>query len=282
MQSKESRRYEMLVRVRDFGQKHQHLFPESAVSGQAFAAVAASVDQLCEHVVSALETTRERNKVREEARAKLVEVLDAIVRTGRILAEEQPGTVNTFRLPKKRSDRLLVAIGRGFIRDAEALKASFMAHGMPATFVADLTGLVDRFEAALRDREESRSSKAAVNTGIAQALKTGVAAVRKLDVIIANQLKGDDSTLSAWERERRVEGVRGGRGGSATREPAPVPEATPTIVVAPAVGGGPASIAPSAVAPAALPVTPVPVAMPQPSAGESAKPAADAALKVAS
>ena len=48
----EMRRYGMLGRVRDFGQAHRDLFPESSVGGQAFATVAAAVAELSDHAVA--------------------------------------------------------------------------------------------------------------------------------------------------------------------------------------------------------------------------------------
>ena len=53
MNAVQSRRYEMLVRVRDFGDAHADLFQESSLAQQTFAAVA-EVVQLNAHTVSKL------------------------------------------------------------------------------------------------------------------------------------------------------------------------------------------------------------------------------------
>src|SRR5262245_43519759 len=47
----EMRRYNMLVRVRDFGQARRELFPEGSVGAQAFAAVTTAVSELGGHAV---------------------------------------------------------------------------------------------------------------------------------------------------------------------------------------------------------------------------------------
>ena len=56
MTNKETRRYEMLVRVRDFGEAHRDLFAKSTPGGEAFAAVADAVRQLSDHAVVRLST----------------------------------------------------------------------------------------------------------------------------------------------------------------------------------------------------------------------------------
>ncbi len=54
MNARDIRRYEMLVRVRDFGSAQSDLFPASTLGGQAFATVAASVAAVSQHVAAAL------------------------------------------------------------------------------------------------------------------------------------------------------------------------------------------------------------------------------------
>src|SRR5207244_8395793 len=46
MYERERRQYEMLVRVRDFGDRYGHLFPASSVAQRNFAAVARAVREL--------------------------------------------------------------------------------------------------------------------------------------------------------------------------------------------------------------------------------------------
>jgi hypothetical protein len=48
-----------------------------------------------------------------------------------------------FPMPNSVSDQTLLTTGRKFVRDAEPLRSQFLAHGMPASFVADLNALVD-------------------------------------------------------------------------------------------------------------------------------------------
>src|SRR5947208_627958 len=100
MTNKETRRYEMLVRVRDFGEAHRDLFAKSTPGGEAFAAVADAVRQLSDHAVVRLSTAQEGKEAKKEARAALLEQLTAIVETARAVASKAPGVDNVFTLPK--------------------------------------------------------------------------------------------------------------------------------------------------------------------------------------
>lgn len=231
----EMRRYAMLGRIRDFGQAHRDLFPASSVGGQAFATVAAAVAELGEHAVAKLSSVREGFRAKAEARLALIDRLEAIARTARAIAVDRPGFDDPFRLPRQQSNEALVTIARVFIQDAEATKDQFVAHGLAETFVADLQKRLETFEQTARDCDTGRNARVVAHAGIERALLAGLAAVRKLDVIVANQLQHDSTALAVWEVERRLEIGRRPRVTAPTIKSAPttqlpeppVPAATP-------------------------------------------------------
>ena len=75
---------------------------------------------------------------------------------------------------------------------------------MPATFVADLEGLIVAFEGALEARGASREERVAARTRRFEALAAAMDAVRGLDMIVANHLAADPVTQAVWKRERRI------------------------------------------------------------------------------
>ena len=87
MNAVQSRRYEMLVRVRDFGDAHADLFQESSLAQQTFAAVAEAVEQLNAHTVSKLSAAPGMTP-KVMARADLQDRLEAISQTARVIAEQ--------------------------------------------------------------------------------------------------------------------------------------------------------------------------------------------------
>ena len=52
MRTIEKRQYKMLTRVRDFGNTHRDLFPESSPGGQQFGVVAEAVKELSEQAMA--------------------------------------------------------------------------------------------------------------------------------------------------------------------------------------------------------------------------------------
>jgi hypothetical protein len=227
MNEDERRQYEMLVRVRDFGGGYGDLFPASSVARRNFAAVAAAVAELdaqeLAHMAASVSARAERKTMEREA---LLARLQAINQTARVLAEEAPGLDLHFEVPSPATDQMLLTTGRKFARDAEPLSSRFVAHGMAATFVADLRALVDSFERALRDQGAGREGRRAARARTRAALASGLAAVRSLDAIVTNHLRDDVVTRTVWERDRRIVHRERAKRTDAAPEPAPA-AATP-------------------------------------------------------
>lgn len=238
MNATETRQYGMLVRVRDFGKSYGHLFPESSVGRQTFAEVAAAVKELDAHALmhmTALVSASAGQKA--IARGALRDALQAISQTARVLANDAPGLDKQFELPRPATDQAMLTAGRKFARDVEPFAQPFIAHGMKTTFVDDLVALVDNLEHALTTRGMGRDERLAARASTKAAVSAGVAAVRRLNVIVTNALKNDDVTRTVWDSDRRV--AYPGR----ERGTAPTPETTPTAAAA----SVPAAASPSTV-----------------------------------
>jgi hypothetical protein len=153
MNAMERRQYEMLVRVRDFGTTYVDLFPEASVARDNFAAVEAAIRELdAQEVAHSAASVAGRAQRNSAARQVLADRLNAIAQTARVIRQDDSNLLQQFEVPAPATDPALITTGRKFARDAEGLSSQFIAHGMPVTFIADLTALVDSFESALRDR----------------------------------------------------------------------------------------------------------------------------------
>jgi hypothetical protein len=218
----ERRQYDMLVRVRDFGDRYGHLFPTSSVARQNFETVAAALTELdaqdLTHMAASVSARAHRKEIAREA---LLTRLQAISQTARVLAEDAPGLDLQFPMPTSVSDQTLLTTGRKFVRDAELLSSPFLAHGMPASFVADLNALVDGFERAVRDRGVGREARRAARVSTRAALASGRAAVRSLDAFVTNHLRDDEVTRTVWEQAHRVVYPDRAKRTEAAPEPAP-------------------------------------------------------------
>jgi len=205
MEAMQRRSYEMLVRVRDFGDTHARLFAADSVGRKQLATIADAVTELGTHASAKMTAARDGTTAKQQAREALVTSLEAVARTGRAIALDTPGLEDKFVIGKdNRSDQELITAGRTFAQDAEAFAAQFIAHRMPKTFIRDLAAVVDAFEGAIHDRQVKLEQHLAARTQIETTLAAAMTAVRKLDAIVANALHDDPVTMAVWERDRRV------------------------------------------------------------------------------
>ena len=143
MTSKETRTYEMLQRVREFGKARANRFPDDTEGGQAFASVAAAVAQVAAYDDAKTRSSERGTDAKAAAREALMDHLRTISRTARVIASKTPGFQDRFRIrTSKMADPAILSAGRVFADEAASVKDRFIAHGMADTFVADLNALV--------------------------------------------------------------------------------------------------------------------------------------------
>ena len=202
MNYREKRQYEMLVRVRNFGTAHRHLFPDTSSASAAFAAIAAELPQLEALDVAERVATHASRAVRKaSARKRLVEWLVRARNTTRALARTIPQLASHVDLPETMDDRLLVTVARRFESAITPHAEPFAAHGIA---IAELGALIEPFEIAVNDRGLRRGEKAQARARIIPSLTRALDALQTLDLTVPNHLAGDAVTLAAWKRERRL------------------------------------------------------------------------------
>jgi hypothetical protein len=230
MTNRQLHRYEMLVRVSEFGASHRERFPEPSLAGQAFAVIANAVGQLKDRAVAQLALRREGARARAAARAALLERLQSISRTARIIQEDDPSFPNTFHLPERASAQAVLTAARLFARDIEPVAKRFLDHAMPETMVGDLKSALATYEESIRRREVGKGESAAARAAIEATMDSALVAVRRLDVIIANQMRDDAVIIAEWERDRHVSYARRHPAPEMPVDPATEPVAPPAVI----------------------------------------------------
>ncbi len=223
MKNTDARRYEMLVRVRDFGESHRDVFPASGPGGQAFEALSAIVQQVGKEAVSKLQASREGRRAKDAAREAVLASLETMVRCARVIARESPGFGEEFQLGRQRSNQALLTTGRMFAQEAVKHTGPFVANGMGETFVESLSADLDHLEQAVKKWEAGRRGHAAARVSIEANLATALTLVSKLDIFVSTRFAADHVTMAMWERARKTEHqrrVRRGRGTPAGALPA--------------------------------------------------------------
>ena len=210
MNAHERRQYEMLLRLRDFGQTNKELFAQSPVAQETFASVSSAIDELTVNdllKMSASAAARaDRKLIARRALSELLVKVSQFVRVLRARGRNTP----PFLLPAVRSDQDLLTTARQFVRDAAPFDAEFTAHGVgPAALAAAAAAL----ETAVRDRGLKQADRTAARTKIRDLLAAAFLDVRRLDLIVDNELADDNNPLRAvWKHARRVQRARSSRG----------------------------------------------------------------------
>jgi hypothetical protein len=217
MTGTQRRQFEMLLRVRDFGNTHRDVLSTSALAQQLFAAVGTTIDDL---------TTADRNKMsasagaradrKAQARRALVELLQKAAQLSRVLRAEGHA-VPPCDLPASESNQALLTAGRRLAVDAASFPAEFGGHGMSADLVTEVTAA---FERAVAEQGTRRAEHIAARARIQALLQAGVRHVRRLDVIVATELAHDTVARTVWAQAQRLQAVRGPQGSDQAAMPA--------------------------------------------------------------
>ncbi|HEX8139327.1 MAG TPA: hypothetical protein VF544_17325 [Pyrinomonadaceae bacterium] len=194
-------RYEMFLRVREYGATRATEFSATTLAGELFAGLneviarieAATAKQASERS-AALESSDSKAAARDELRRDL----EAISRTARAIAISQPGLEDKFRAPRSISDQALLALARAFAADALPLKAEFIRRGLPDDFLEDLASDIEEFEQAINRQIQTQEAQVAATASIDPLIERGVNIVRELDAIMRNKYANDAGALAAW------------------------------------------------------------------------------------
>jgi hypothetical protein len=216
------RRYEMLLRVQNYGRQHADSFPVNSLGQELFMQlelITAEIGELAVAQQSNERGEREGTTNRGEARTDLHEDMEAISDTARAMALDAPGLEDKFRMPRSKiNDVDLITMARTFAADALALKDEFIRHELPPTFLDQLNAHVDVFQQAIDGQQRSRRERASATAGLDDAVERGVNKVRQLDAVVRNKFRDDSARLAEWQSARHTE-----RAPVAAQPPAPTP-----------------------------------------------------------
>lgn len=208
MDTLETKRQEMFIRVREYGTQFNASFPTGSYGAGLFEKLGEVVEGLKAHALDqskGLSSVRESSASKAAARDELLRRLDAISRTARVIAYNIPGLENKFRMPRGIGDQALLIKARNFASDAEPLKAEFTKRGLPTSFIEDLNELINDFDAAINQKVQHRGKQVAATAAIDELIERGIRIVRELDALVRNIFSNDGSALAAWESASHVE-----------------------------------------------------------------------------
>ncbi len=207
MNALENRQLEMFARVREFGVARAAEFPAGTLGQELFTTLSQVVANLETHATS---QTSQRNEAKKTTASKtavretLLATLAALQRTAKVLALNDPGLENSFRLPRKVTDQSLLTAARAMVAKVTPLSAEFIRHELPTDFVAKLTAQITALEETITNRSEARSGQVTATASIGQMIDQGLALVQRLDAMMRNKYASEPQVMAAWETARRV------------------------------------------------------------------------------
>lgn len=212
MDTQQQKRFNMFLRVQQFGVEHAGIFAENTYGGRLFLEIGQIVSEMVKGIAGQNEGEK-RSALSKLSKAKkaLVEDLQAIARTGQTMAGEYPELVGKFRLVTPLANAELLGAARAFAGFAEPYRANFIERNLPANFLEDLEADILVFEAAMRDRIAVFNQRTAASRAIRTGATKGMDSVKRLDAVVRNTFRGNPVKLDEWKRAKALNRV-GGRG----------------------------------------------------------------------
>lgn len=206
MNDRDRRRYEMLVRVKQFGIDNSGDF--TGIATTKFSEIGTIVDDTETKAAaqqSGFAEAAQQFEVKDTARENLRDEMSDISRTAKSMEYEFDGISNKFRFQRNLNDADLLAKGRAFVIEAGPYDANFQDYGLANTFIADLTAACDAFEGTFATSASAQAEHVAATAETAAKIREGMIAKRILDGIVKNVYDTKPGKLAAWVSASHVE-----------------------------------------------------------------------------
>ena len=207
---------------------HTDDFAAASLGKTLFTDITAIVTELDGHAAaqsSSAGSQHQGTTTRGQARAQLRDAMEAIARTARAMSSDVPGIADKFRVPHNNNDAELLTSARAFAADAAPHSAQFIAHELPADFLADLNADIAALEDAMSDQSGGGVGHVAARAAIDDTISRGNEIVHRLDAIVRNKYTNNPAVLAEWTSASHTERAPRRHTGpvAATPPPTPVP-----------------------------------------------------------
>lgn len=147
MDTRERNRYDMLIRIKQFGQENAADFPPASAGRKNFATIGTVIDNLREHAAAQTSSAGQNTTARKAALRDSIRLkMKAIARTARALAIDNPNLSRLFRIPDGDNDQKLIAAAREFAGESANFKTDLVGFGLQTDFIESLTRAITEFE----------------------------------------------------------------------------------------------------------------------------------------
>jgi hypothetical protein len=225
----------MFLEVKDFGAAHRELFPEGTTGSEAFAELSDAIARIDAQEQARPLAAIDGQKERAVARQAMQEAMREIALTAKGI---KGGSSQAARLtlPRGKSMVAWMQAVPAFIQQAETIRAQLCRMGLPATCIDDLRAHAEALKQTMEGRRTGRRGVTQASSETKKAFRRARVAIRTLDIVVHNAVKGDETLTAVWDRCREVAGMAKTKRAAEIVEPAePVvePATTPEPVIAP-------------------------------------------------
>jgi hypothetical protein len=206
MNDYDRRRYEMLVRVKQFGIDNAADMNPTATN--KFTIIGTLVDEIESESAeqqSGFSEAAQQFEVKGTARENLRDRMADTRDTARGMEPDFDGIYNKFRFERGLNDASLLARARAFIIEAGPYKSDFANYGLSPDIVTELTTLADAFEATFATTATATAEHVEATATVADKISQGMIETRSVSPIVLNIYANDFGKQTAWRSASHVE-----------------------------------------------------------------------------
>ncbi|MBX7174939.1 MAG: hypothetical protein K1X72_28440 [Pyrinomonadaceae bacterium] len=181
-------------------------FPTGSVGEKTMTALVQILTQIFALLGEQLSnSTRQHSSIKADKIQQLTEYLQMMNRAARAMADEVDGIENLFRMPRRRSNDIIVTTALTFYNDSAPYEAKFKEYDLPDTFRADIMTLITEFGTVSTAQDSAGSQKAGATGALIELFKEAGKLSNKLDAIVRNKYRNNAQKLAAWAVASHVE-----------------------------------------------------------------------------
>ncbi len=215
MNTQETKTFEMLTHVADFGAKNVSLFPKITSAAEIVKTLKSGVQKLSDGTtarVSAERAVRTSGSARARARAKLRTCLSRAYQIARAL------DIGEFRFPVRETEQAIIGACNSFVADIESMKTDFLKHGLPPN---DVSSAVENLKEAILNHTAAKETRSAAVKEWRKDMRETLAALRRFDALVSIVLADKPGAMASYSIARSIPSAR-------TRKTAPAVSSNPS------------------------------------------------------
>jgi len=208
MNKLDQREQSMYQRVNLFGTAHGGDFTVGGPAANAFAFIATLVPKAGTDAgtqAAGKGAKKAGTTSRASARVALHNEIKSIADTARGIALSTPGFDQQFRMPQSGSDQALLASANAFVTAATPVAATFIAHELPADFLAVTQGLITQFIATGVGQMTGTAQQVGATADLKDDRHKGMLMVELLKTVVPNKYANNPAVLAEWFTASHVE-----------------------------------------------------------------------------